>query len=201
MNISLEKLVPRAIVAAALGYFAWPSASYLTSQTTAPAAATLPEVAKSLLAPTIAAPARDPFAQKDAALAKANDDAKAVARPGQGGANGFSTGARPADGKDADPLGGLTLEATYLAGNARLAIINGRVCAPKDTLPASKITVVDILPYKVVLECEGKTRTLAYADTSPARSAAVRPAARATSSGGARHATSGAASKAKGGNK
>jgi hypothetical protein len=202
MNISLEKLLPRVIVVAAVGYIAWPSASYLMSQTATPPVATLPEVAKALLSPTVSPPMRDPFARKNAVLANAGNVRKGDATRGQGGAITSSATASPKDGKSTDPLSGLTLDATYLAGNSRLAIINGRVYAPQETLPASKTTVIDILPYKVLLECEGKVCALAYADTASARSVSSRPAAaRAKSSGGARSATSGAASKAKGGNK
>ncbi len=200
MNISLEKLVPRVIVAGALGYCAWPSVSYLMSHPAAAPPATLPEVAKSALAPTITSPTRDPFVLKDAA--EANDGSKAGSPRGQFGAKKLADAAKQKDDKASNPLSGLTLDATYLAGASRLAIINGCVYGPKETLPASKLKILDVLPYKVLLDCEGTVLTLAYSDTASAGSASTRSApSRGKPSGGARPATRSASSKPKGGNK
>jgi hypothetical protein len=176
MNISLEKLVPRAVVAAALAYCGWPSMSYLMSQPPAAVPATLPEIAKSALAPVITAPTRDPFMPK--AVAEGNAGAKPGLPNGQRGADTAQK-----EGKAGNPLGGLKLEATYLSGPSRLAIINGHVYGPTETLPASKLKILDVLPYQVILECEGKRLTLAYADTASARSASALSKSRPTGSG------------------
>jgi hypothetical protein len=63
----------------------------------------------------------------------------------------------------------LVLNATCIMGEERLAIINGRTYRPKDTLvgpnPAAPPCVItEILPHKVLLECQGKRLQLCYAD-------------------------------------
>ena len=56
-------------------------------------------------------------------------------------------------------------------GDQRLALINGRLYGPRETLQDSTASgadykVVDVLPYKVLLECQGKKLELAYPDAA-----------------------------------
>ena len=163
MDIALDKLAPRVVVAAVVGYAAWPSISYLMSKTTAAPVAATPEVVASDLSPTVSLPTRDPFVPESEILARE----AAKAGPSGGRLAGGRPSARPS--KAANPLGGLRLEATYLAGSARLAIINGRLYGPKEMLAGSKLTILDVLPYQVLLGSEGKVLTLAYSDTAAPR--------------------------------
>jgi hypothetical protein len=73
-----------------------------------------------------------------------------------------------------DDDGRLVLNATCIMGDKRLAIINGRTYRPNDTLVSSNTkappcVITDILPNKVLLECQGKRFQLCYVDslTSP----------------------------------
>jgi hypothetical protein len=68
-----------------------------------------------------------------------------------------------------DPFSELVLNATYLMGEQRLAIINGQIYKQKDTLkpqnPSTPPFVIkQILPYEVLLECKGKIQHLRYSD-------------------------------------
>ena len=103
--------------------------------------------------------------------------------------------------KPIDPLAGLTLDATCIVGGQRLAMISGRLYAAKETLSAGKSStpaykVVDVLPYKVLLENDGKTVELTYSDV--ARPAASKPAnsrAKPAGAAGASRAKSGGTSR------
>jgi hypothetical protein len=75
----------------------------------------------------------------------------------------------------------LVLNATSIMGDKRLAIINGRTYGPKDAIvtssdKAAPCVVVDILPSKVLLECQGKRRQLRFVDNSPPTYAMSPPA-------------------------
>ena len=53
----------------------------------------------------------------------------------------------------------------------RLAVINGHVYAVRESLPASNsatppLKIVDVLPYKVLLEGEGKALELTYSNAA-----------------------------------
>jgi hypothetical protein len=68
-----------------------------------------------------------------------------------------------------DFFASLTLNATYLAGEQRLAIISGQIYKQKDKLKQQNpsippFVVAQILPYEVLLECEGKTLHLRYSN-------------------------------------
>ena len=91
--------------------------------------------------------------------------------------------ARRARGKPpADPLSSLTLSATSILAEQRLAVINGRIYAERERLKsndpsAPPCVVARILPDRVILECEGRTATLSYANVVRARKSETEPAA------------------------
>jgi hypothetical protein len=175
MAISLSKAVPRMVVVAAVGYCVWPSLPGLTSVPTPAPVSKLPEIAGSLLAPRATPPPiRNPFLYKEAedlaknkAMAKlASANGKKLGSPGKGG------GDDPAGpGRSQDPLSGLSLDATCIAGDSRLAIINGHIYGVKKRISGSSaaapaLTIAAVLPYKVLLECDGKTLELFYSTIS-----------------------------------
>ena len=183
MEISAGKWAPRVIAVAVAGYCVWPTVTALFSQPKAKPPEKLPELAAALLAPA-APPAskRDPFGQ-----GAAEPLHRQAAQPSAAAA------ARRPSGNDAGPLSGVALEATCIVGERRLALINGRLYAPRETLSTSNSSappykIVDVFPYKVLLESEGKTVELKYSDV------AVRPAS--PSRGGAQVKSGGAAKAA-----
>jgi len=168
MRIDPSKAVPRVVLAAAVGYCLWPSVTALTSAPESTPPKNVPEIAGTLLSPKpLSAPDRNPF----------------LSREEQDLANGAGTfspiGGQSASGKAGDagkpgnPLGGVTLNATCIVGDTPMATINGRIYGVKECLLTSdgaptKLTVVEVLPYKVLLEYDGKTLELAYSNTSNA---------------------------------
>jgi len=167
MAISMNKLAPRAVVLAVVGYCAWPSLLDLSTETKPKAVKKGQELSASLFAPKLApAPTQNPWGGKDAAtLLAERKPAKPTA--GAGGAKDSSKGEAE---KPVDPLDGLALEGTSIAGDFRMAVVNGRLYSHGDYVenkPGCKI--VEVLPYKIVLEHEGKTLELVYTDSNKRR--------------------------------
>jgi hypothetical protein len=208
MVISISKLAPRATVLAVVGYCVWPSLSYMTSQPETKPPGKLPELAAALLSPKMpSCPTRDPFGSKSAAqlsarrgastaavkLATKEDRAKSstplVGKPAE------KLAAADTSEQPVDPLNGLTLDATCIVGRRRAAVINGRLYAPEELLSASSPStppykIVDVFPYKVLLEREGKTLELTYSNV------ASRSVSSQSAGGGARPGSAAAASRA-----
>ena len=169
MGISAGKLAPFAVILAFVGYCSWPSMSELASPTPPPPQPPkLPELAAPLYAPVMPPPlVKNPWGGKDAeSLAALRNPAKPVATTAE-------TSADAADGKSAKPpinlLAGLTLDATFIAGDERMAVINGTVYAAQEELPSSvgaapQIKIANVLPYSVLLEHDGRTAELTYRD-------------------------------------
>jgi len=174
MAISVGKLAPSAVVLAFVGYCVWPSLSDLTSPPPLlKATAKMPELAASLFSPTMPpVPTRNPWGGLDAAsLAAAKDSAK----PGDANSETVvdSAMAKTSAGP-VDPLAGLKLDATCILGDRRVAMINGQMYAAQEVLTVENAPyrVVRVLPYKVVLEREGKIMELTYSNVTsqPAKS-------------------------------
>jgi hypothetical protein len=201
MAISIGKLAPRVVALAVMGYCAWPSLSELMSKPEVkPPPKTSPFPA-GLLSPKLAAfPTRDPFggsAGVTAALAEQwrKENVARVAAKSKA-----ATDAKTGAAALVNPLNGLTLDGTCIVGDQRLAVISGRLYAPQETLPAAKgaapLRVVDVLPYKVLLDRDGKALELAYSDTATAR--AADPKSTAKPSGAPKPKRAGGSSKKKG---
>ncbi len=180
MEISAGKWAPRVIAVAVAGYCVWPSVTALVSQPKAKPPEKLPELAAALLAPAAPpAPKRDPFEQGAAELFH-----RQAAQP-------FAAAARRPSGADGGPLSGVALEATCIAGDRRLALIDGRLYAPRETLSTSNPSappykIVDVFPYKVLLESEGKTVELKYSDVAVRPASSSRAGAQVQSGGAAK---------------
>ena len=175
MASPIGKLAPTAVVVVAVSYCAWPYV-FPSSDGAAKQAAAMPEIAATQLSPVILPPPkRDPFQELDGAVNRTADRNNAAAAPVAGvhGAAG-SRAASAARGKSngpADPLGDLALSATSILADRRLAVINGRIYAEQERLTtqdpsAPPCTVVRILRDRVMLECEGRTTALHYADAA-----------------------------------
>ncbi len=187
MDIPLDKVIPRALALAVVGYCLWPSmmAFFSTPKTTVPKKT--PELTAALLSPKLPpAPIRDPFSENTATLASSlknvlRSTVKSSAGVGRTKPSAaktptiktdrrVTTGARAGGkptAKRTDNSGRLTLEATCIVGDRRLALINGRLYAPKETLSlpglsATPYEVINVLPYKVVLKCGENSMELTY---------------------------------------
>jgi hypothetical protein len=169
MVVSVNKLAPSAVVLAFVGYCIWPSVSELASSSPPPSAPKKPpELAASLFAPVLAPPtAKNPWGGKDAeALAASRNPVAAAEQITETPADI----AKPeADEPQIDLLAGLTLDATYISGDQRLAVINGATYAAQELLSSSalsgpQIKVASVLPYSVLLECRGQRAELTYLD-------------------------------------
>lgn len=194
MDIPLDKVIPRALALAVVGYCLWPSMMAFNSKPETKAPEKLPELSAALLSPTMPpAPTRDPFKENTATLVSAlkkviqpATKAAAVKGPRKPAVKterrvaSTSRGQGKPTGKGANHSGGLTLEATCIVGDRRLAIINGRLYAPKETLSlpglsATPYEVIGVLPYKVVLKCGENNLELTYPNvTSKSASAGKR---------------------------
>lgn len=179
MAISAGKLAPSAVILAFVGYCVWPSLSEMMSDPPPPKApAKVPELAASLLSPTMApVPTRNPWGGMDAASltaakAAAKEAAKMEAAKTADKTAGALAGSAAATtpNEPVDPLAGLKLDATCILGNQRMAMINGQMCALHERLSAGNSPtspkVVGVFPYKVLLEYGGKTVELKYSDTA-----------------------------------
>jgi hypothetical protein len=168
MSGRLRKIAPTAIVAAVLGYLCWP---YVTDPEAAAGQkkeSTLPVLTAALLSPPPEpAPDRDPFSQGK------NWSAAVTAK-------------KPKDTPKKPPpientLSGQILNATYVHGARRLALISGQVYAEGEALKgqnssSSPLKVARICPDKVLLCRDGVTVELKYASAWPKPGDAAAPA-------------------------
>jgi len=171
MVLSVGKLAPSAVVLAFVGYCVWPSVLELASASQPPKPPPkLAELAGALFSPVMPpCPTKNPWGGGNlASLAAAKQSAKAADNPVGAPAN--STGSKTT-GKPVDPLSGLTLDATCILGDRRLAVINGRSYAAHEMLSTSNpatpgFTIASVLPYSVLLERDGKTVELTYSNAT-----------------------------------
>ena len=131
MDLPLDKLAPRAIALAVVGYCVWPSLMAFQARPETKSPEKPPEVAAALLKPAVAPfPTRDPFVT-----------------PSDGPGQSFRFRAGKGAALMADSLSSLTLEATCIVNSQRLAMINGRLYACQETLSAGNASLP---PFKLV---------------------------------------------------
>ncbi|MEN6405210.1 MAG: hypothetical protein ABFC77_01940 [Thermoguttaceae bacterium] len=177
MVISLGKLAPRVIVLAVVGYCVWPSvAEFAPSSNSKPSVKRSGAQALRLKPATSKPPTTNPWGGRDAATLAAAQKAAEASVAASTGKTSPSTAARIAP---AQLLARLTLNATYIAGDRQLAVINGQVCEAGQTTrfldsvgsETAPCKIVRVLPQKVVLDCGGTTLELTYPDGVPLASA------------------------------
>jgi hypothetical protein len=162
MQASITKYAPQAIVLVVALYWSWPALKAFTSKTTTAAANTaakkpagVQEFAATTLSPTfVPRSGRNPFLS-----VRPQQTTAGAGKPGQKG-----TAAKA--GTDVRDHG-LVLNATFVAGRQRMAIINGRVYKEKETIPrpgeeTPSCVVTGIFPHKVLLSYQGETLQLSY---------------------------------------
>ena len=177
------------IVIGVMGYLCWPYVSDPLPEALALSPGKMPEIAPALLAPPVApAPDRDPFQQPPVAKPAEEPPPPVVAEvpkpappPSAAPAPALNPPIvvkpeLPVDPKDL--LSGLALNATYVRGDRRLAVINGSLYAEGDQVKLSgptmlALTLARVYPDNVILERKGQTVELNYpaAESKPARPA------------------------------
>ncbi len=149
-----------------------------------------PELAVSLLAPPAApAPSRDPFNLK-AAAPKKSPVTRATQSDG-GPRKGAATGQGTAPHQKPRPAAsGLTLSATLLRGERRVALINGKFFTEGDPLKdvtAGGVTLARVYPDRVLLRQGEETVELKFSDRSESKTSSPGVAKPATKPAGPRN--------------
>jgi hypothetical protein len=165
MTVSVEKLAPRLIALAVVGYSIWPSIMAFVSEPENKPVAKPPELEALLLSPKMTPePKRDPFHVSEMVASSTKSQAGVAGKKATGVAGTKTLGA------PRNPLDGLRLDGTCVAGSQRLAVINGRLYAVRDALPATgaaaALKVVQVLPHKVLLQRNGETLELRYSSAA-----------------------------------
>ena len=205
MAISVGNLAPRAVVVGFVAVVCWPTLSKFLSREESKQPETLPELTATALAPKMPPlPTRDPFGLPAALKPAAPTNlVKAAAITGSKDSTKFGLSsdkmARRAGGSAAakvgnqpvDPLNGLSLDGTCVMGEQRLAVINGRLYAPQEKLSADKSStpayqIVDVLPYKVLLERNGQILELGYSNVASRSASSNARGAKSGSAAGAK---------------
>jgi hypothetical protein len=181
MSRTLGRMAPTAIVFALAVWCCWPYLDELRSSLEVEQGGDLPRITSSLLSPTVEpVPKRDPFQPPPAIRADPPGSKKPEikklaassphpqAGPRQAGASDQANAQRPGT----DVVKTLVLEAIYIQGDRRVALINDRVYAQGEPLaisdPAAEPYIVaQISPDKVLLLHRGQTVELPYAGGDP----------------------------------
>lgn len=176
MSRTIAKIMPMATVVALVSWWCWP---YLEGPDTVAASRPkdeLPRITDPLLSPDVEPTApRDPFRpvhqEKTDSLEREPLPTPPPAQPKP-----------PAEDQIRETLSGLVLGATYIQGDRRAALIDGRVYRQGEPLELSTPTpepcvVAGIFPDKVLILHRGRTVEVTYPD--PASSAEPTTAARA----------------------
>jgi hypothetical protein len=168
MSRRIKKSMPILIVGAILGFLCWP---YLEEKTPRPKEVDAVKPLKTLVAalspPPAPPPARDPFDSRATERPGRRGKKQTAKTPGKGG-NAAEAGKTVAAGSSLPRAPSeLSLQATHLRGERRIALINGAVYAEGDEIKptgpnAVAYTVTRIYPHRVVLESEDQKLELMY---------------------------------------
>lgn len=161
MSGTLGKMAPAAIVFVLVGWCCWPYLEGPRPAAEVQQGGNRPRIPGSLLSPTIdPAPDRNPFRPPRAEKAAPPESEEPTPPPpGQQEA--------PAEEDGTDIFSRLVLDAIYIQGDRRVALINGQVCEQGEPLAISASTtepciVAEISADKVLLLHRGKTVELKY---------------------------------------
>jgi hypothetical protein len=169
MSTQAEKMIPIGLVLGLIGYCCWPYAGSPSGEPEVKSGPKIARIPSDMLAPAIDAPsARDPF--RIAAQPPPSDAAPKSGSNGPAPGGNTPPAAPPPPPQDADrPLTTLVLNATFLQGNRRVALINNRLYSEGDTLQAgnaatSDWVVAQIESFRVVLAGTDQQRELNYSN-------------------------------------
>lgn len=179
MAMTVGHMVPTVLVLAMGAYCCWPYLGGRTAGVGVEAAGKLPELTAALLSPSIdPTPDRDPFR---AAPAIEPDAIANAAAPSEDSEASEASTSEPETTSPAN-VSVLTLNATFLHGSRRVAMINSQLYAQGEALAqgdstAAQYVVSEVHPYKVMLERQGQIVELNYADTGSKSDPVQRPKA------------------------
>ena len=188
MQLQYGKMAPTGFMIVVAGYWCWPFLDGLGAGVRSQEDKSLPEVTAELLSPKIdPPPERDPFHAlypgQITPVETQDPDAGGTVQDGDefvtSGADAEKTPPASAEGdfnaseRTANPLGGLTLNATFIKGDQRVALINGRPYMQGELLDLSNSSSGDCLvkridSYAVLIEHNGRTVELSYPQGLPA---------------------------------
>ncbi len=178
MNGPAGKLAPTAAVAAVVAWCCW---SYVGESGTGfpvNGGGNPPKITTELLAPQIApASSHDPFRPEAETEQSSENDAAASSGEDQIKLEVVGEGGGPPVKAPDEVFASLTLDATCIQGDRRVALIDGRVYAEGELLaiPGSATepwVVAEVSPHHVLLWHRGQIWKLEYRNTSPASSRA-----------------------------
>jgi hypothetical protein len=140
--MTVSDLAPRAVVVGLVAFGVWPAVCQFLSNDKPKPPEKMPELAAEMLSPKLPPlPMRDPFG---VSIRTKPSTAQKSGQPNRGTGQSprsslasnkkASASANKTVGKPVDPLAGFTLSATCIMGDQRLAVINGRLYAPQQTL-------------------------------------------------------------------
>jgi hypothetical protein len=174
MSPWINKVAPTALVAALVAWCCWPHWSGARSDDLGQPPESLPKIAHALLSPHIeAASDRDPFALSAASEA---DSTQIAASPtAEFPQAKLVVKKRPSWEEIAATLSKLSVEATFIHGSRRMALIDGRVYEPGDALrvgipeASEPCLVARISARNVLIRHRDKALTLTYKDPTSHR--------------------------------
>ncbi len=165
----MRKMAPMAVVAMVFAGCCWPYVSGSATGTSSQQDSDIAQLSKELLSPVLKpANDRDPFRPVKLALGSLKGNQPGSGGPGRNGPGGKKAAEATHLRQREFALGG-----TYVQGNRSMAIINGKVYEPGDTLAGSDAArqswvVKRILPEEVLIQSGEKTTKLTYPDfTAP----------------------------------
>ena len=166
MSGLLEKMTPTAIVAAMVTWCCWSYLSEPGSGLNSQKHADLPRVTNALLTPAIKpGSSRDPFRPAETTAA---DSAKPQGRF----RSASSEKGSDTEANTTDVVSSLVLDATYVQGDRRMALISGRVYTPgkrlAETGPGALYVVKEVLPDRVLIQSRSRTGELTYRNSDVA---------------------------------
>lgn len=162
MSGTLGKMAPAAIVFVLVGWCCWPYLEAPRVATEVPQGVKTPRISGSQLSPAVEpASGRDPFRPLRAEKADPPESKEPAPPPPP------AQGEAPAKEQSTDIFRGLVLDAIYIQGDRRVALINGQVCEQGEPLPISASTtepciVAEISADKVLLLHREQTVELKY---------------------------------------
>jgi hypothetical protein len=173
MPPAVAKILPHAIVLIVAVYWAWPALTTpapkaVQASPDSPKASSKPGFSAAVLSPTFPPPSqRDPFLRAGEHRMAKKKAAKPGAKAEIGKAMNF---------KDF----GLTLSATCIVGNKRLALINGRLYKEKEAVEKSPgepttYVITSIEPHRVIVSWNGRPFQLSYSDTAAKKATDAAP--------------------------
>ena len=161
MKVPIRRLGSTAVIGAMAFYCCWPYMRGPSGIAVVQGPSKLREIAAAQLSPKFHPPPnRNPFQHVRETITVDRSPTMAAVEPANGSASRKNL---------SNALIGLSLNATYIRGHQRVALINGKEYAQGELLGSSesaaqRCIVAQILPQRVLIQCEGRIAELNYTD-------------------------------------